>query len=120
MIPLGMGEDSLCSNQDSIWKETALCRNREIRVERRWEGARPPGARRQSCKGVFRILRNSKSTWRRKLAKGETWALKRLELSDNFLVSDGRVFFFFNLFVPIPKTPSDQEPQRSREMSEYG
>lgn len=82
------------------------------------EGTRPPGARRQNCQGVFKILRSSKSTRRQKLAKGETRALKWLELSDSFLVSDGRDFFL-NLFVPIPKTPSDQEPQRSREMREY-
>lgn len=58
------------------------------------EGTRPPGARRQNCQGVFKILRSSKSTRRQKLAKGETRALKWLELSDSFLVSDGRDFFF--------------------------
>lgn len=52
----------------------------------------PPRVRRQNCEGVFRIPRGSKSTRRRKLVKGESQALKWLELSDSFLVSDGRVF----------------------------
>lgn len=92
MPPLGMEGASLCSHQDSVWKETARWRNREMRVERRWELPPPPGVRRQNCEGVFRIPRGSKSTRRRKLVKGESQALKWLELSDSFLVSDGRVF----------------------------
>lgn len=71
----------------------------------------PPGVRRQNCKGVFRIPRGSKSTRRRKLGKGESQALKWLELSDSFLVSDGRVF---NSVCPHPqntirpRAPEDQ------------
>lgn len=67
----------------------------------------PRNSKKQNCKGVFRAYQLAEA------GSGQR-VLEWLE-SEGFLVLS---VLSFNLF-PFSKTPSDQEPQRSREMREY-